>query len=102
MIVLAIAVYLTPGHTGASWIDGAFTLAVCVAMWALVALASRGASGEDEDGEDQGGGGGGGTVPTPPRGSDGSPAWWPEFERQFAAWVERSPRHEPVVTGRRG
>jgi hypothetical protein len=43
----------------------------------------------DDDHEDLGGGGGGGGPgPEAPRGGDGDPAWWPEFERQFAAHVE--------------
>ena len=43
---------------------------------------------DDEDGDSQGGGGRGGPGPDGPSGPDGDPAWWPEFERQFAAHVE--------------
>jgi hypothetical protein len=78
--------------------------AVVLVMFGLLALACRLASG-DEGGEgDSGWGGGGGNIPPPPRGPvDEGPVWWPDFERQFAAWVERTQRAEPVVlNGRPG
>jgi hypothetical protein len=43
-----------------------------------------------------GGGGGSGGGPTP---GGGSPAWWPEFERQFAEHVEMLQAREQVIAG---
>jgi hypothetical protein len=43
---------------------------------------------DDDDGDFRGGGGRGGPGPDVPRGPDSDPAWWPDFERQFAAHVE--------------
>ena len=43
--------------------------------------------GDDDDADFPGGGGRGGPGPDVPRGPEGDPAWWPEFERQFAAHV---------------
>jgi|SRR5947209_3979692 len=45
--------------------------------------------GDDSDDGDGNGGGGQRRRPTPPTGPpDAEPAWWPEFERQFAIYVE--------------
>jgi hypothetical protein len=54
--------------------------------------------GDDDDGDSRGGGGRGGPGPDAPRGPAGDPAWWPEFERQFAAHVDglRRSRTAPV------
>jgi hypothetical protein len=42
----------------------------------------------DDDADEGGGGGGLRREPPSPIGpTDGDPAWWPEFERQFAAYV---------------
>jgi hypothetical protein len=99
--------YVAPLHTashaapGSSLIAGVVVLAVFAAAVALLAFACLRAFGDDEGGDgDPGWGGGGGNVPTRPRGpvdQDDGPAWWPEFERQFAAWVEPTQRGEPVV-----
>src|ERR1700761_9058384 len=44
--------------------------------------------GDFDDGQGEGGGGGGGGDRTPPKGSPEPGAdWWPECERQFAAYV---------------
>jgi hypothetical protein len=40
---------------------------------------------DSEDGGNEDGGGGPGRGPTPP---DADPPWWPEFERDFAAYVD--------------
>ncbi len=48
---------------------------------------------EGDSGHGRGNGGGRGPDPRPPRG--GGPAWWPEFERQFAAHVEGLGRRRP-------
>lgn len=53
--------------------------------------------GDTDSGWGRGGPGGppgpGGGPPPPESG----PVWWPEFERQFAAHVERTRRTEPAV-----
>jgi len=53
---------------------------------------------DQDDDSGHGGGGGPGRGPTP----DGSPGWWPEFERQFAEHVERERRSEQLDAARRG
>jgi hypothetical protein len=56
---------------------------------------------EDDQGDSGGGGGPGGPPPPSPGPSrPGSGAdWWPEFERQFAAYVDHE-RHVPPVRSR--
>src|SRR5689334_5704542 len=55
-----------------------------------------GLGGDGFDDGDGGGGGGQGRGPTPPsRPPDTDPEWWPEFEHQFAVYVES------VLTGSR-
>jgi hypothetical protein len=49
---------------------------------------SRRRPSDEDDGDARGGGGPGGPAPDMPRGGDGDPAWWPEFERQFVEHVE--------------
>jgi hypothetical protein len=74
---------------------------VALALFVLVALVRLRASGDDRGaGEGPDWGDGGGNLPTSPRGPidpDDSAAWWPEFERQFAEWVERTQRAEAGV-----
>src|SRR5947209_14774419 len=69
----------------ATWVVGAAVVALLVAGVILWMLARPGGS----DGTDPGrGGGGGGTGGGPPDPSPrAGPAWWPEFEREFAAYV---------------
>jgi hypothetical protein len=44
---------------------------------------------EPDDDDDREDGGGGGRRPTPPGPrSSPEPDWWPEFERQFAAYMQ--------------
>jgi hypothetical protein len=67
-------------------------LVVCVVWLVAVAVGAAGANGEKDDrDEGPGGGGGRGGPPSPDRsGGDspaGEPAWWPEFELQFADYV---------------
>jgi hypothetical protein len=59
---------------------------------------------DDEDTEPGGGGGGpgpgpGGGGPDGPRHPGGGFEWWPEFERQFAAYIEyrEGSREQPCV-----
>lgn len=60
----------------------------------------------DEDPDSGWGGGGGGGRPRPggsPPQPETGPAWWPEFERQFAAYVQRARHVERVgVTSQAG
>jgi hypothetical protein len=79
-----------------SWVVGVVALGLIVVPFALLVVLAcvRGARrrADDED-DDAGWGGGGGSRPTgpdsPPHPDDGL-AWWPEFEREFAAWVEHT------------
>ena len=79
----------------------AYLTSVALALFVLVALVRRRASGDDGGAEgDPGWGGGGGSAPTLPRSPvdpDNSAVSWPEFERQFAAWVERTQGAEASV-----
>jgi hypothetical protein len=46
----------------------------------------------ETESEDEDGGGGGSKRPEPPGPADrggGEPPWWPQFERDFAAYVDR-------------
>jgi len=83
---------------GTSWLglDSAAGLAVSLAcsVLALAAVAflvyvgfSAG-HGEDDDWR-------GGDEPPAPEGPSGEPVWWPEFERELAAYL-----HEPSRSGR--
>jgi hypothetical protein len=70
----------------------AITFGVLLVLFALVILAwVRTDQGAADDDEGDAGGGGGSSRPSRPdrpRDPDGEPVWWPEFERQFAEWVE--------------
>jgi hypothetical protein len=72
----------------------AIAIAVCVlillCLVAAAVVALRGTPRSDDDEQGDGGPGGRGPERPPPedRGPEGDPAWWPEFERQFAAYVE--------------
>ena len=99
--------YMTHAHaatTGGSWIVAGIALAMFAAPLVLVLLAVVRASREGGgEGDGPGSEGGGGSEPPRPRGPvdpDDGAAWWPEFERQFAAWVELSRCAEPVGRGR--
>lgn len=62
---------------------GSTALLAGLIIWLLVRTGRSGGSDDDD-----GGGGGGGTGRRPPRGPQpGGADWWPEFERQFAAYV---------------
>jgi hypothetical protein len=65
-----------------------------VAMGVAIHLATY----EEEDGHDGGAGGAPGLGPeAPDGGGDDEPLWWPEFERQVAAYAARRDReHQPV------
>ena len=53
---------------------------------------------EDDDGDSGSGGGGGPRRPTPPPRPGGDPVWWPEFERQFAAYVRSRSQERSTIT----
>jgi hypothetical protein len=84
----------------------AFVLMACVA--AIVVLVPTRPPGHDSD--EEGGSGPGGEGPGPwrpdaPRRPGGDPDWWPEFERQFAAYVlgrSTEAEHAARSGGRRG
>ena len=80
----------SPGLTWATLVAIAFTLLVLLLGFGLALIAVRRLGGRD--GDDDGGWwpGGGGPRRPGPDGHDsppGDPAWWTEFERQFAAYV---------------
>ena len=88
------------GHTSVGWVGAGASVAVLLgfmlwAPWLAARVVRRWKLGDDsDDGNGFGGGGGGGSSPgpTPPnRPPDAEPAWWPEFEHEFASYVERIP-----------
>ena len=56
-----------------------------------------------DDGDDPGsdGGGPGRRRPAPGRPPSAPPAWWPEFEREFADYVAANSRNRGIETGGR-
>ena len=93
--------FAAAGHTehaagSAAWIGYVATIVfllavVCGAWWfAVWSIRRCEIGGEDSD---DGGDSGGGRRPSPPsRSPETEPAWWPEFEREFAAYVKAGPR----------
>ena len=89
----AVEVFLV----GTSWLGldsaaGVFMSVACsflslLAVSFLLLVALVGADGEDDDD-----GRGGDGEPPVPEGPSGDPAWWPDFEREFAAYL-REPEH---------
>jgi hypothetical protein len=78
---------------GAAGAIALLTLAAGALVLLRIERLARGLQHPDdpEPGDD---GGGGNMPPEPPRPSDsggGDPAWWPEFERDLAAYVARAP-----------
>jgi hypothetical protein len=68
------------------------TLVVIVVLLAMPVLSIWFLWRQEDDGSDDAGddgGPGGGPPPEPPPAPDG-PAWWPEFERDFATYVAAS------------
>jgi hypothetical protein len=96
------AAYLTHVHDaasshGATSSGGSLLFALTTVGLLLVAFAvvvyvcvrwDHGGSDDEDGGPGWGGGGSRPSGPDGPREPGGEPAWWPEFERQFAAWVE--------------
>jgi hypothetical protein len=56
-----------------------------LSVWSEVCRTDGESDDSDEDGSGGGGWGRGPTPTCPP--PDSGPAWWPEFEREFAAYV---------------
>lgn len=82
---------------GSVWMM-AFTVSVfalsSVALGGAIHLATK----EDEDRHDGGAGGAPSPSPeTPDGGGDDEPLWWPEFERQVAAYAARRDRERQPV-----
>ncbi len=77
----------------------------CITLWlAASSVRQRRLDGDDPGDGDGRYGGGSDRDPNPPdRPPDGGPAWWPEFERQFAAHVDScaSKRQRLTLTGSR-
>jgi hypothetical protein len=80
------------------------SLAVLLVLCGLVLVGAifppRPESRGDEDPDSGWGGGGGGGRPRPgggPPQPETGPAWWPEFERQFAVYVEHARYVERIV-----
>src|SRR3954471_13829022 len=95
------AIAYANAHPAASH-DTWATVIVIVSLLAMPVLSvwflwRRDDEGPDDPGSD---GGPGGPPPDPPPPPDG-PAWWPEFEREFAAHVEMRGRSEQA-SGRLG
>jgi uncharacterized membrane protein YgcG len=70
-----------------------FALALGVVLLRFLRLLDQQpASGRSSGGDPGPGGGRGGSRPGGPSGGGGTPAWWPAFERDLAAWAAaRSP-----------
>ena len=102
-----LAAVATAGNTARGGARGSLGSVVAIAFLTLIALgglavrflapAARRSHG-DEDGDSGSGGGGGSRPPERPPGPGGDPAWWPEFELRFAAYV----RSRGGKAGRRG
>jgi len=80
------------GHLATRPVNWVALVSVIAAIAIMVAVAITVASlraarrrGDDDDAGP--GSGGGGHGPDAPRGPDGDPWWWPEFERQFADYA---------------
>ena len=79
----------------AAWVVGAVFVAIATAIAVIELLRARGSNDDgNDDGDDDPGWGRRG--PEQPRGDPGpsgtDPTWWPEFERQFAAYMEDAAR----------
>lgn len=96
----------TTGRLGLAMTLVAFAVMfVPFAIVLFIACRASDRSRSDEGDGDSGRGGGGPGGPRRPTGGpplpDGDPAWWPEFERQFLAYVECPRRVHPVSASAR-
>ena len=82
---------------GPMWLMG-FTGSVFVVSSVAMGVAIHLATYEEEDRPDGGAGGAPSRSPdAPDRGGDDEPLWWPEFERQVAAYAARRDRERQPV-----
>src|ERR671935_3193292 len=90
MTLSAIATNAAPTHTAGHSVWPTVVLVALLLLWPALSVwfLRRHDDPDDSDGD----GGSGGPPPGPPK-PDG-PAWWPEFERQFAAYVSAIARTE--------
>lgn len=102
MHTFMVAVAVPAGSAARAGARGSSDLPVAVAFLLLMALGGLAVwflaprawrSQEDEDGDPGSGGGGGPRPPEQPPSPGGDPVWWPEFERQFAAYLVSRPQH---------
>jgi hypothetical protein len=90
----AIAVHSTLAHphgpSSLEWVAylAPSLLALLGGVWIMVHIARHGGESGDDPGEDDGGGGGGRRPKPPDPRPEFDPSWWPEFERQFAAYAQ--------------
>jgi hypothetical protein len=105
-VVSASAAHAGPAGGSTTWVAslasvGVVLAFVFVAPWLAARSVRRRQPGDDEsDGSDGRGGGGPGRGPTPPgRPPDGDSEWWPEFERQFEAYVKSELAEPPATRG---
>jgi hypothetical protein len=76
-----------------------FVFAIGLGFLALALVRLTSPDESDEGGGDDGPPGRGGRGPRPkPRGPE-PPTWWPEFEREFRAYVQQQDLRVPVSTG---
>jgi hypothetical protein len=76
----------------------AFTVSVFAVSSVAMAVSIYLATYEEEERHDGGAGGAPSPGPEPPDGGgDGEPTWWPEFERQLAAYAARRDRERQPV-----
>jgi hypothetical protein len=84
----------------ATWVPTAVGVAsaalVMLVMWLAAGRPGRGGPDETDPGSD----GGWGSTPPPRRPPPAGPVCWPEFERQFAAYVARDAERRASRAGR--
>jgi hypothetical protein len=84
---------------GPAWVM-ALTVSVFAVSSVALGVAIYLATYEDEDRQDGGAGGAPSVSPDAPDGGvDDEPVWWPEFERQVAAYAARRDRERQPVDG---
>ncbi|HEX4279312.1 MAG TPA: hypothetical protein VHZ27_01020 [Solirubrobacteraceae bacterium] len=84
---------------GPAWMM-ALTVSVFAVSSVALGVAIYLATYEDEDRQDGGAGGAPSVSPDAPDGGvDDEPVWWPEFERQVAAYAARRDRERQPVDG---
>jgi hypothetical protein len=79
---------------------GILALTLLATAWFVLTQSSHGGRGADDDDANPGpGGGGSGRPPHGPSGPTSEPEWWAEFERQFAAYVQRPSERADALAG---